>query len=106
QDESFLMSGPGYSITVSCSTNPSLNVINNESTTLNQAKTYYASNIGQVIFTFFPIPPNGSLNGVFHNTQGTFFLGRDDGSTAVINAMEHDDGDGNCNFWAAAGNKQ
>jgi hypothetical protein len=59
-----------------------------------------------VVYSFFPIPGNGgSLASNIHNSQGTVFLGREEGSTAVINVMEHDSADGSCNFWAAAQNK-
>ena len=88
-----------------CGVNPDLGVVNNGNSTLNRGVILHSTNIQDVIFSFFAIVPNGSITGVFHNTMGTFFLGREDGSIAVINAMERDSDDGSCNFWAAAENR-
>ena len=102
-----LVSGPGYQITVRCiANNQDIIVQNSGSSTLNQGMISFSANLSDVIYGFFPIPGNGgSLASNIHNSQGTVFLGREDGSTAVINVMEHDSADGSCNFWAAAQNK-
>lgn len=106
-DGNNLVSGPGYQITVRCiALNQDILVQNNGSSTLSQGMISFHAAFDDVVYTFDPIAANGGvLASNIHNSQGTVFLAREDGSTAVVNVMEHDSADGSCNFWAAAQNK-